>query len=398
MLVCKFLLLLVLAFSPGHLGDECASICVNIPGSCSDKGSHCKQGRVCMDLFWFDEAKKVICNHKNTGCTDMLPLFCSEAISILSGDTELPGVPDMVAQAKAASRSRMTRRGIRNLGASCYFSSVLQVLTHSVALRELFSTWDRKDILRDASSAGIKVTTNFDSILNELLHDGPPVDTKDLLAAVREYALNDGMQESSADDASRAMSFIVNALSETIPHAIDFFTLRTSLESGCFACDYESLSSQPLVGPILLQLPLKAVKVHLYSLIQELLSPSVPEDFSCGGCQFRGTVKLSPVVTAAPPLLIFTLSRYVIGAEKNLISVEIPHVLNLGAISANAGITPVRLQYKLIGVVRHADCHYTCDFFDREEWFHANDASVASVDAPLKSGSDPFILVYERLS
>ena len=64
-------------------GDECEGICSLIPGSCSSKGSYCKGGHACMDLFWYSE-NAVLCNHENVVCAGRREVRCSEAREIVS--------------------------------------------------------------------------------------------------------------------------------------------------------------------------------------------------------------------------------------------------------------------------------------------------------------------------
>ncbi len=65
-------------------GDECESICSLIPGACSSKGSYCKNGHACMDMFWFTD-NAVICNSSNEVWTGRREVLCSQARSIVSG-------------------------------------------------------------------------------------------------------------------------------------------------------------------------------------------------------------------------------------------------------------------------------------------------------------------------
>jgi ubiquitin C-terminal hydrolase len=191
------------------------------------------------------------------------------------------------------------------------------------------------------------------------------------------------------------MSFVINALAESIPAADAVVSLKTELKSACIGCDFSGKSFQSTNIPIFLQLPETPDEVALPSLIQDYFASTLPEDFRCEGCGVRGSIKINPIITAVPDLLVLTLSRYAYGAEKKTTSVAIPDGLNL-KVFADTILGADQLEYKLIGVVRHAGGHYTCDYFENFQWYHADDAMVVPIEAPLKTGADPFLLVYER--
>ena len=61
----------------GALADECGRICERVPSACSAKGSYCKNGYACHDLFWRSDGR--FCNIGQLGCSDARPVKCSEA-------------------------------------------------------------------------------------------------------------------------------------------------------------------------------------------------------------------------------------------------------------------------------------------------------------------------------
>ena len=62
--------------------DQCGDICTLIPGACSSKGSYCKNGYACMDLFWHTRGE-TLCNHENADCHGRSELTCPEATTIV---------------------------------------------------------------------------------------------------------------------------------------------------------------------------------------------------------------------------------------------------------------------------------------------------------------------------
>ena len=389
--------------------DECGSICELVPGSCSENGSHCHNEDACMDLFWFDDAKSIICNLNHTGCSDRTPLLCSEAIAIQVGEWNFPSLPgessnpippveieDVPMPPRSVIQDNPpVHRGIRNLGASCYFNSVLEVLGHSTAVRRLFVESGVSDSAHDSAT---KVAYAFESFLNEMSQpEAEPLNTRELLASVRHFAQTDGLEEGVADDASTVAGYLISALTQSIPLGQEVFTVQGRVQSKCLGCAYQGLSYDTWFAPIPIQVPeiSQDESVALSSLISNLFAKNVPESFACRGCSLKGSIAFSPVVTAAPELLIFTLSRVLPNGEKNMASIAIHDSINLAAL-ADTHIPASELQYTLTGVVRHAGGHFTADFLEESQWYHADDAVVAPIDSPVKIGPEPYILVYQR--
>lgn len=386
--------------------DECGSICDLVPGSCSENGSHCHNEDACMNLFWFDDAKSIICNLNHAGCLEKPPLLCSEAIAILVGEWEIPAVPDESSIPSPPVDLPMpprsvpqditpVHRGIRNLGASCYFNSVLEVLGHSTAVRRLFVESGVSDAAHDSAK---KVAYAFESFLNEISQpEAEPLNTREFLASVRQFAQTDGLEEGVADDASIVAGYLISALTQSIPLGQEVFTVQGMVHSTCLGCAYQGLSNPNWSAPIRIQIPeiSQDESVALSSLISNLFAKNVPESFACRGCSLKGSIAFSPVVTAAPELLIFTLSRVLPNGEKNMASVAIHDSINLAAL-ADTRIPASELQYTLTGVVRHAGGHFTADFLEESQWYHADDAVVTPIESPLKIGPEPYILVYQR--
>jgi ubiquitin C-terminal hydrolase len=76
-------------------------------------------------------------------------------------------------------------------------------------------------------------------------------------------------------------------------------------------------------------------------------------------------------------------------------SVAIHDSINLAAL-ADTHIPASELQYILTGVLRHAGGHFTADFLEESQWYHADDAVVTPIGSPVKIGPEPYILVYQR--
>ena len=132
--------------------DECADICTVIPNSCSHKGSYCKNGHACMDLFWSIEERE-ICNQSIGGCENKKALLCSDAtrivqtrnsarIAVMGGQAAAPARAaraDVPTPSPPAAADRWSGSGMKRMSAfpgtdeiqSSLFGSYVQAFVHN---------------------------------------------------------------------------------------------------------------------------------------------------------------------------------------------------------------------------------------------------------------------------
>ena len=131
--------------------DECADVCTMIRGSCSHKGSYCKNGHACMDLFWSLENRE-ICNHSIAGCENKKEVSCTDAARIVEtrnsagvtvlGSTSSARAADVATSPPAAPR--WSGSGMKRMSSfpgtaeiqSSLLGSYAQVLAHSRSFKK----------------------------------------------------------------------------------------------------------------------------------------------------------------------------------------------------------------------------------------------------------------------
>ena len=116
--------------------DECSDVCTLIPGACSSKGSYCKNGHACMDLFWY-RRDEILCNHEDAGCPDTNELLCSEAQQIVASRNDA-GIQSLspIRPTPARAISRVHHRpppssSARERNENSHFNGMTQLLRRS---------------------------------------------------------------------------------------------------------------------------------------------------------------------------------------------------------------------------------------------------------------------------
>ena len=391
------------------LADECGRICERIPAACSAKGSYCKNAYACMDLFWATDGS--FCNLAQSGCSDARPVKCSEArdlgsssasVSSSATTTRAPAAPVTistrpaslsVAVAEAAVTSRPAPvgpvsgiRGITNLGATCYLASVLQILFHARSVRAL----------ADAPPRG-PVMTHFQELLRGMWAAGDePLSPVALLDALRTANGGAGFVYNEADDASMSAHILMNHLAAASSAFENVFTMRLNVERTCLGCGVGGQRVEIRRSQIV-SIPDPSRPAALLDMLRVHFAGGVMAGFRCDICASADDMLLMPEVDRAPAVLVLTINRYSASAEKLTTSVEFPFEFNLADVARTARAT---VNYRLIGIVRHNNGHYTSDYLhpDSSNWIHTDDRHVHPiVGRPRNSGPEPYVVIYEAI-
>jgi hypothetical protein len=398
----KPLVILALLFGASS-ADDCQTICTLVGGACSSKGSYCKNGHACMDLFWFSDS--MLCNSSVSGCNTDRPLLCSQATTIVrssnsggltaatNGASASPSLATTTTQTVATTQRQSAvvvnpsvsgMKGITNLGATCYLASVLQILFHSRSVRETIAIAQSERRMRIFSTSVYNSFTDLLQQMNDPSSSGD-LDMGRLLHWLHMFNNGNGFIYNQADDAYQSAMVLFNALSEASPLFSRLVELREGGVESCTLCG--NLRQFNRNGHIqLVRIPDPTRPARLEDMLATHLSYTSREvkcQGACGGNTEHGVV---PEITHAPRLAVLAINRYSYTQDKLLTSVEIPIEINIG---------PAR--YRLIGVVRHNNGHYTCDYFDGSRWVHADDARVGVVSGPITSGPQPSMVFYEQI-
>ena len=400
-------------------GQECERICTLIPGACSSKGSYCKGGHACHDIFWLSEG--VLCNHAVPGCDGKKPLLCSDAAAIVEsrnarsvqgpGQAGPPRVSQSSSRVEPASTPKKSSavsppeqapipgsgvKGITNLGATCHLGAVLQVLLHSPAIRRALSEDRENDMLLEIND----VYRHF-TLLARAMYDDSVADALDpagLFGALRAFNGGAGFVYNKAADAHETLTVLLNGLAESSGRLASVTQLATRGYSTCMTCSNTEINPRASSSIQLVHIVDTSKPCHLNELLTAHFAPQSLSKY-CPSCDHSSEVLVFPEIVQTPEVLVITLPRYMTGEDaKIMTSVEIPFELNLREVAAMA--PSQRSEYRLTGIVRHKKDHFVADYWNAEmgSWVHTDDRRVKTMAGhPGNSGHEPFILFFERI-
>ena len=129
----------------------------------------------------------------------------------------------------------------------------------------------------------------------------------------------------------------------------------------------------------------RSYNVLVNQSIQEFFECSEEiENFNCENCKTKTTITQKKVITALPPVIVFSLNKYF---GKHLL--DYPKFFKYQDTA-----------YILVGTVEHSGMlgggHYVSRIFRDNKYYNANDQYVASI-AELVPVADTYMLFYERI-
>jgi hypothetical protein len=289
---------------------------------------------------------------------------------------------------------RPGRRGFHNLGNTCYFNALIQVLGHSTTFRTAIDKIDKSDIPKDSAAYSIL------RLIRRHIWSGTrfePIRAKNFFARIQ--IDHPGLHEpEDVGDAMDLFMTIFNDLDRYSPEFGRLFAFPTSLGYICPNCRNLSHLIDSTVR--VLQLPVPATtgtdRIRLFDCFQALLTPTKPIGPSCARC---GTQTQQQILLGAPrqgvrrgPRLMFIQPT-----RQNIIKtpIEFPEHLDLSHIPKSY----LTGQYRLVGVINLPQSHYTAQFWDaiRNEWVEANDRSVVTIGTVPLISTSVYALLYERV-
>ena len=294
-------------------------------------------------------------------------------------------------------------RGQVNLGNTCYFNALMQVLAHADPVKEYV---EKTEVAQDKP-----VTSGFKNLVMAIWaegHGGQVYDPKKFLQLCRKNAPG-SFGKRSQEDAYEAYGAVLNMFDDENLKGLYYFQVASRLH-----CPTHGIDVKPKMEPhsgLTLSFTKTEDDVDVTDLLRSWGTPERVEA-KCGKETNDPVASKSSFLMTVPEVLVVQLGRFAFNrglVRKINTGVRFDIDLDLGEIMKDR-IDPTlasqgSLKYKLTGVVYHhgeglKSGHYTADYHNSfsNRWFHADDMRITRTDTPGKqNSSSAYILIYSKV-
>ena len=293
-------------------------------------------------------------------------------------------------------------KGLNNIGNTCFFNSVLQLLYQCTVLNKLIITNKIKGQIID----------EYSDYLNSYINTSYSFSPISIISCVGNILGRRGYQQ---EDAEQYLNFMIDAIIDelktwskksnldntiitndiTVANLIDsLFTIKIKKTICCANCSHRSESSDD-INKLYLSIDYSDKDLSFDALLQKYLFETLDSDnqYRCEKCKNLSRASISRQIIKLPKYLIVVLKRYTNSNRKIDLDIEMP-----------ANFDAIDKKYHIRGYIYHSGStgggHYVyygnrkSDNFDK--WFIYNDSSVSEINqSTLKhTSSNAYVYLY----
>ncbi|ESL06491.1 ubiquitin hydrolase [Trypanosoma rangeli SC58] len=380
---------------------------------------------------------------------DCVADIMGEGPALLPAEADNPVVED-APNASVCAKLPMPRRGIRNLGNTCYLNAILQLLFYIPSVR--------REVLNACAEAPVVAVSHSHEIADDTMHRTEK-NEEAVTGEERSRPMTHGLQASGLGELFAEMALTRDGTGANAQHFAAFLSLDTRIQQDaqeffallltwlqheggeavkqtfegtllydrrCGNCHRPFKRAEPF---FFLSLP---VKSSVEEALSSFLRSEEVEGFMCDGCNLTTTASSHQYLRTLPEVFVVHLNRFTFDTqtlrrEKVTRPVSFPLQWDLadytnrwrqeqelqqqGSEVSDSGITTTAAcdaaHYELIGVVNHigdtaVSGHYT--FHGKANatggWYLFDDAEVAKLQHRFQgtraSSKEAYMLVYQR--
>ena len=300
-------------------------------------------------------------------------------------------------------------KGLKNLGNTCYFNSVMQCLLHCPLTKKAIENVPphtlSNEVLRKLRTLFVRMTNNDALTYLSPFHCYNAVMRTPECTSLQ-MGLN-GRQEDAHEFFVKLMEHFENDDRLTAENFNLLAILNIQLRS---TTNYQQCSHSYEVDEYLWHLSLhfpiplnedaasSSTTLQISYLLQKYFQHEIIHEASCPDCGVVGRTVKTLKIMNAPQVLVFQLARFHAGLDKIDSHVEFRTEFRSRYITDENG---QEVTYRLTGLILHtglsiAAGHYITYFLDQGKWFECNDMEIREVSWQEVSQLKIYILFYQR--